>query len=271
MAMDMLQDGDAEVVVAGGTEAAIHPLPMAAFANMQALSRRNDDPAAASRPYDVDRDGFVMGEGAGALVIETEEHAKARGATIYAELAGGGVTSDAHHITGPDPEGRGAARALRKALTSAGATEDVTHVNAHATSTPVGDVAGVHRHEGCLRLAPGQCLRLGHQVSEQYISLYFVAASCLHQARGCELLMDPSSRVDDGSVERVEMLIGVVPDLALRRRTCYEPLVSTHPDTQGPACSAPQRPAPPPPMTAAARAAAQPPTRAAAPAVTRAR
>ncbi|MGO1523202.1 MAG: beta-ketoacyl-ACP synthase II [Nesterenkonia sp.] len=141
MAMDMLQDGDAEVVVAGGTEAAIHPLPMAAFANMQALSRRNDDPAAASRPYDVDRDGFVMGEGAGALVIETEEHAKARGATIYAELAGGGVTSDAHHITGPDPEGRGAARALRKALTSAGATkEDVTHVNAHATSTPVGDV-----------------------------------------------------------------------------------------------------------------------------------
>lgn len=141
MAMDMLRSGDADVVVAGGAEAAVHPLPMAAFANMQALSRRNDDPAAASRPYDVDRDGFVMGEGAGALVIETEEHAKARGARIYAELAGGGVTSDAHHITGPDPEGRGASRALRKALSSADASvEDVSHVNAHATSTPVGDI-----------------------------------------------------------------------------------------------------------------------------------
>lgn len=141
MAMDLLSNGDADVVMAGGTEAAIHPLPLAAFANMQALSRRNDDPAAASRPYDTDRDGFVMGEGAGALVIETEEHAKARGAQIYAELAGGGVTSDSHHITAPDPEGSGATRALRKALESAeAAPEDVTHVNAHATSTPVGDV-----------------------------------------------------------------------------------------------------------------------------------
>lgn len=141
MALDVLHNGDADVVIAGGAEAAIHPLPLAAFANMQALSRRNDDPAAASRPYDVDRDGFVMGEGAGALVIETQEHAEARGATIYAELAGGGITSDAHHITAPDPEGLGATRALRKALSSAGAAvEDVTHVNAHATSTPVGDV-----------------------------------------------------------------------------------------------------------------------------------
>ncbi|WP_300343056.1 beta-ketoacyl-ACP synthase II [Nesterenkonia sp.] len=141
MALDLLHNGDADVVLAGGTEAAIHPLPLAAFANMQALSRRNDDPAAASRPYDVDRDGFVMGEGAGALVIETEEHAAARGATVYAELAGGGVTSDAHHITAPDPEGLGATRALRKALASASAAvEDVTHVNAHATSTPVGDI-----------------------------------------------------------------------------------------------------------------------------------
>lgn len=141
MAMDLLRNGDAEVVVAGGTEAAIHPLPMAAFANMQALSRRNDDPGAASRPYDVDRDGFVMGEGAGSLVIETEEHAKARGATIYAELAGGGITSDAYHITAPDIEGAGATRALRKAMASADAgVEEISHVNAHATSTPVGDI-----------------------------------------------------------------------------------------------------------------------------------
>lgn len=140
VAIRMLREGEADVVMAGGTEAAIHPLPLAAFSSMQALSKRNDDPAAASRPYDVDRDGFVMGEGAGALVVETEEHAKARGATIYAELAGAAVTSDAHHITAPDPEAMGATRALRKALDDAGASvDDVTHVNAHATSTPVGD------------------------------------------------------------------------------------------------------------------------------------
>lgn len=140
LAIELLRSGEADVVMAGGTEGAIHPFTLAAFSSMQALSKRNDDPAAASRPYDVDRDGFVMGEGAGALVIETEEHAKARGARIYAELAGSGVTSDAHHITAPDPEALGATRALRKALESAGASpEEVTHVNAHATSTPVGD------------------------------------------------------------------------------------------------------------------------------------
>lgn len=107
---------------------------------MQALSRRNDDPQAASRPYDTDRDGFVLGEGAGALVIESEEHARARGAKIYAVLAGSGVTSDAHHITAPEPEGLGASRALTAAMKSAGIeVDEVVHVNAHATSTPVGD------------------------------------------------------------------------------------------------------------------------------------
>jgi 3-oxoacyl-[acyl-carrier-protein] synthase II len=108
---------------------------------MQALSRRNDDPATASRPYNVDRDGFVMGEGAAALVLETEEHALARGAKIYAEIAGGAVTADSYHITANDPEGRGAIRAMQTALEQAGATADeVTHINAHATSTPVGDI-----------------------------------------------------------------------------------------------------------------------------------
>jgi 3-oxoacyl-[acyl-carrier-protein] synthase II len=141
-AIARLRTGEIDVVVAGGCEAGIHPLPLAAFAAMHALSRRNDEPGKASRPYDVDRDGFVMGEGAGALVIETLEHAVARGAKIYAELVGGAVTSDAHHITAPDPEGTGAARAVSAALKQANAKpEDVVHINAHATSTPVGDIA----------------------------------------------------------------------------------------------------------------------------------
>jgi 3-oxoacyl-[acyl-carrier-protein] synthase II len=141
-AIARLQSGELDVVVAGGCEAGIHPLPLAAFAAMHALSRRNDDPAGASRPYDKDRDGFVMGEGAGVLVLETETHAKSRGAKIYAELAGGAVTSDAHHITAPDPEGTGAARAVIAALKQANAKpQEVAHINAHATSTPVGDIA----------------------------------------------------------------------------------------------------------------------------------
>ena len=139
-AYEHLRDGLADVVIAGGTEAAIHPITIAAFASAQALSRRNDDPEHASRPGSVDRDGFVMGEGAAVLILETEEHAKARGARIYAEIVGGGITADSYHITGNDPEGRGAARAVEAALAAAGASPDeVTHINAHATSTPVGD------------------------------------------------------------------------------------------------------------------------------------
>ncbi|TFC31043.1 beta-ketoacyl-[acyl-carrier-protein] synthase family protein [Cryobacterium sp. TMT1-3] len=141
-AYNRLQAGLADVVIAGGSEAAIHPLPIASFAAMHALSTRNDDPATASRPYDVTRDGFVLGEGAAALVIETEEHAKARGAHIYAELLGGVVNSDAYHVTAPDPEGSAAARAMVSTIENAGATlQDVSHINVHATSTPVGDIA----------------------------------------------------------------------------------------------------------------------------------
>lgn len=141
-AYEHLQGGLADVIIAGGAEAAIHPVTISAFSSMQALSTRNDSPETASRPYSIDRDGFVMGEGAATLILETEEHALARGARIYAEIAGGAVTSDAYHITAPDAEGRGAARAVRHALESAGATvNDITHINAHATSTPVGDIA----------------------------------------------------------------------------------------------------------------------------------
>ncbi|MDT0181401.1 beta-ketoacyl-[acyl-carrier-protein] synthase family protein [Microbacterium sp. ARD31] len=139
-AVEHLRAGLADVVIAGGTESAIHPITVASFASMQALSRRNDDPSTASRPCSVDRDGFVMGEGAACLILETEEHARARGAKIYAAVVGGGVTADSYHITANDPEGHGAARAVRMALEMAGASpDDVTHINAHATSTPVGD------------------------------------------------------------------------------------------------------------------------------------
>ncbi len=139
---EMIRNGRADIVVAGGTEAAIHQLTMSGFAAMRALSIRNDDPNAASRPYDIDRDGFVMGEGAGALVLESEEFARARGARIYAYVAGAGLTADGHHIAQPDPEGLGAARAMRYALAEADLSPlDIVHVNAHATSTPQGDVA----------------------------------------------------------------------------------------------------------------------------------
>jgi 3-oxoacyl-[acyl-carrier-protein] synthase II len=140
-AVDMIRAGRADVVVAGGTEATIHPMPIAAFAASRTLSMRNDDPQGASRPYDVDRDGFVIGEGAAVLVLESAEHAAARGASVYARLSGVGLSSDAYHITSPDPEGKGQVAAMRRALKDAGVTgADVVHVNAHATSTKVGDL-----------------------------------------------------------------------------------------------------------------------------------
>jgi 3-oxoacyl-[acyl-carrier-protein] synthase II len=130
------------MVLAGGTEAAIHPLPMAAFANMMALSKNAGDPTTVSRPWDTARDGFVLGEGAGVLVLESEEHAVARGATIYAEVLGAGITADAHDIAQPDPEGRGGTRAIRRAIEESGISpSDIAHINAHATSTPQGDIA----------------------------------------------------------------------------------------------------------------------------------
>jgi 3-oxoacyl-[acyl-carrier-protein] synthase II len=143
-AIDMIRMGRADVVIAGGAEAAIHPLNIAAFASARAMSTRNDEPHRASRPYDKNRDGFVLGEGAGVLVLESEEHARARGAEIIAIAAGVGYSADAHDIVQSDPEGSGAAMAVQRALENAElAPADIVHVNAHATSTPVGDIAEV--------------------------------------------------------------------------------------------------------------------------------
>ena len=142
--LHLIREGLADVVIAGGSEASIHPLPIAGFTQMQALSTRNDSPETASRPYDVDRDGFLLGEGGAILVLESEEHARARGANIICTLAGASVSADSHHIAAPEPEGAGASRAMADAVRDAGATPaDVGHINAHATSTPAGDVAEV--------------------------------------------------------------------------------------------------------------------------------
>ncbi len=142
LALDQIRLGRADVVLAGGTEAAIHALPMAAFANMMALSKNAGDPTTVSRPWDLARDGFVLGEGAGVLVLESEEHARARGARIYAEVLGAGITADSHDIAQPDPAGRGGARAIVRALEESEiSASDIAHINAHATSTPQGDIA----------------------------------------------------------------------------------------------------------------------------------
>ncbi|WP_367323451.1 beta-ketoacyl synthase [Streptomyces sp. HUAS ZL42] len=141
-AIEMIRTGRADVVVAGGTEAAIHPLPIAAFGNMMAMSKNNDDPQGASRPYDVARDGFVLGEGAGVVVLESAEHAAKRGARVYAEAVGQGISSDGHDIVQPEPEGRGISHALQNLLERTDLDPaEIVHVNAHGTSTPAGDIA----------------------------------------------------------------------------------------------------------------------------------
>src|SRR4051812_24986662 len=145
LGLDIIRSGRADVVMAGGTEAVIHPLPIAGFSSMRAMSTRNDEPEKASRPWDKSRDGFVLGEGSGAVVLERADHAAARGARVYARLAGAGITSDGYDMVQPHPEGLGGIRAMRRALRDAGLTgADIKHVNAHATSTPVGDMTEIH-------------------------------------------------------------------------------------------------------------------------------
>ena len=145
MAMRLIQYGDADVMVAGGAEHGITPTSVAGFSSMKAMSTRNDEPQRASRPWDQDRDGFVLGDGAGILILEEYEHAKARGAKIYAELAGFGASSDANHMTAPSENGDGPARCMTMAMRDAGVNADqVEYLNAHGTSTPLGDLAETH-------------------------------------------------------------------------------------------------------------------------------
>ncbi|MFC6062079.1 beta-ketoacyl-[acyl-carrier-protein] synthase family protein [Streptomyces ochraceiscleroticus] len=143
-AVEMIRTGRADVVVAGGTEAAIHPLPIVAFANMMAMSKNNDEPEKASRPYDTARDGFVLGEGAGVVILESAEHAAKRGAKVYCEVLGQGLSADSHHIAQPEPTGRGIAAAVQNLLDATDLKPaELVHLNAHATSTPQGDVAEI--------------------------------------------------------------------------------------------------------------------------------
>ena len=151
-ALNMIRSGRADIVLCGGTEAAVHPLPISAFANMMAMSKNNEDAKGASRPYDKKRDGFVLGEGSGILVLESAEHAAARGARVYAEIAGVGYSADSHDIVQPEPTGRGISAAVRNAVADAGISPaQVVHVNAHATSTPTGDTGELR----ALRMALG--------------------------------------------------------------------------------------------------------------------
>jgi 3-oxoacyl-[acyl-carrier-protein] synthase II len=213
MGLDLIRSGRADVVVCGGAEAVIHPLPMAAFAAMRALSSRHDAPAAASRPFDKQRDGFVLGEGAAVLVLESESYAVARGASRYAVVAGAGMANDAHHIAAPDPDGTGAARAMSAALADAGlTTADVTHVNAHATSTPAGDIAEVN----ALRRVFGNAAdRIAVTATKSCTGHLLGAAGALEAAVTCLALRDrvvPAIRnLDDPDDEAALDLVRMSP------------------------------------------------------------
>lgn len=217
--LDMIRSGRADVVVAGGAEACIHPITVAGFAQSRTLSTRNDDPEAASRPFDVDRDGFVMGEGAGVIVLESAEHARARGARVYGRLAGAGITSDAYHITGNHPDGVGQVNAITAAIESAQlSADDVGHVNAHATSTVVGDVgeaAAVRKAVGDHAVLTAPKGALGHLVGgagavESIVTIMSIHTGQIPATRNLENI-DPKVELDvvAGEPRKVDLTAAV--------------------------------------------------------------
>jgi 3-oxoacyl-[acyl-carrier-protein] synthase II len=169
-----IQYGDADIMITGGSEATVTPMAIGGFANMKALSERNESPATASRPFDATRDGFVMGEGAGVVILEELEHAKARGARIYAEIVGYGATGDAHHLTAPAPEGEGAQRAMRRAMKDAGiSAADVDYINAHGTSTPANDL----NETKAIKAVFGECAKKVHVSSTKSMTGHMLGAA----------------------------------------------------------------------------------------------
>ncbi|MGI5129215.1 beta-ketoacyl-[acyl-carrier-protein] synthase family protein [Pseudonocardia sp. CA-107938] len=203
-ALRLLRAGEVDVVIAGGAEACITGITVAGFVQARTLSQRNDEPERASRPFDVDRDGFVLGEGAGVMVLERAEFAAARGATVHGKLAGAGLTSDAYHITGPEPEGIGQSRAIRKAVESAGLSPtDVGHVNCHATSTVAGDVGetrAVRKALGDHPILTAPKSQLGHMVGaagavESIITLLSIKEGIIPATLNLENL-DPGVELD---------------------------------------------------------------------------
>ncbi len=214
--IEMIRSGRADVVVAGGTEAPIHALHIAAFASMRALSTRNDEPERASRPFDKSRDGFVLGEGAAAIVLESAGHAARRGARVIAVAAGAGYSVDAHHIAQPEPGGTGAALAMRRALADAGVTpQQVVHVNAHATSTPAGDVPevlAIKREIGDAVIS-GTKSMTGHLIAGAG-ALESVAAICALRDR----IAPPTINVDDLDDE----IIAAGADIATEPRKLHD-------------------------------------------------
>ncbi len=202
----IMKFGDADVMVCGGAEATILPTGVSGFSNMKALSSRNEEPQRASRPYDVDRDGFVMGEGSGVVILETLEHAQKRGAKIYGELVGYGISADAHHLTAPDPEGRGAARCMQMALEHAGMKpEDIDYINTHGTSTPVGDMQEVR----AMRALFGD--KVPPFSSTKSLTGHSLGATGVQEAIYCMIMLNKGFIAGSANVETPDPALGDMP------------------------------------------------------------